>query len=54
MHAADGSVVTQQEYEAGAGDEPAAEPVAEQPAGDGAAAEAAEPATTEEAGGDNA
>ena len=53
-HAADGSVVTQQEYEAGAGDEPAAEPVAEQPAGDGAAAEAAEPATTEEAGGDNA
>ena len=45
-HAADGSVVTQQEYEAGAGDDAAAEPQA--------AADDAEVAATEEAGGDNA
>ena len=51
-HAADGSVVTQQEYEAGAGDDAAAEPQAA--ADDAEGAGDAEVAATEEAGGDNA
>ena len=51
-HAADGSVVTQQEYEAGAGDDAAAEPQAA--ADDAEVTGDAEVAATEEAGGDNA